>query len=71
MTYADELRAELERQVEFRRLPPALMKLIEAYAEARGLEQYKLACKEVGERLIQQERERAAIEAARKEAAHV
>jgi len=35
MTYADELHEELERQIEFRRLPPALMKLIEAYAEAR------------------------------------
>lgn len=35
MTYADELRAELERQLEFRKVTPIFMRMIDAYAEAR------------------------------------
>lgn len=62
MTYADELRAELERQCEFRKLPPLFFKMIESYADARGLEQYKRACREVSESLVKSERERATKE---------
>lgn len=35
MTYADELRAELERQLEFRKVTPIFMRMIDAYAEAK------------------------------------
>ncbi len=67
MTYADELRAELERQVEFRRLPPSLMTMIESYAEARYTDGYKRACADVSNLLVAQEKERAKIEATRRE----
>ncbi len=69
MTYADELKAELQRQITFRNLPPLLMTMIESYADARYTDGYKRACADVGNLLVAQEKERAKIEEARRERA--